>query len=258
MDLRMQSPAQAMSKVPAVTLGFWIIKILATTLGETGGDTVTMTMNLGYLVGTAIFLAALIVLVTLQIRARAFHPALYWATIVASTTAGTTLADFADRSLGIGYAGGSTLLLICVLAMLGLWYRSQGTVSVDRVDTPKAEAFYWATITFSQTLGTALGDWTADDTGLGYSGAALLFGAALALLAVAYFWTRTSRVLLFWAAFILTRPLGATLGDFLDKPVTEGGLALSRTLATVVIAGAMLVCLFVIPQRARAHPDSRR
>src|ERR1700677_3911782 len=208
MSKRFEYSEPAMSKVPAATLGFWFIKILATTLGETGGDTVTMTMNLGYLAGTAIFLSLLVVLVSFQIRARSFHPALYWATIVASTTAGTTLADFADRSLGIGYAGGSSVLLICVLAVLGLWYRSQGSVSVDTVNTPKAESFYWATITFSQTLGTALGDWMADDTGLGYLGAALVFGMALALTAAAYFWTRTSRVLLFWAAFILTRPLG--------------------------------------------------
>jgi uncharacterized membrane-anchored protein len=246
-----------MSKVPAVTLGFWFIKILATTLGETGGDTVTMTMNLGYLTGTAIFLSLLVALVALQIRARSFHPGLYWATIVASTTAGTTLADFADRSLGIGYAGGSTLLFFCVLALLGLWYRSQGTVSVDTVDDPKTESFYWATITFSQTLGTALGDWMADDTGLGYLGGALMFTSALAVVAALYFWTRTSRVTLFWMAFILTRPLGATVGDFLDKPVSSGGLALSRPLATAVIGAVIIVCVLVIPQRAGTHPDAR-
>jgi uncharacterized membrane-anchored protein len=246
-----------MSKVPAVTLGFWFIKILATTLGETGGDTVTMTMNLGYLTGTAIFLSLLVVLVAFQIRARSFHPTLYWATIVASTTAGTTLADFADRSLGIGYTGGSTLLLLCVLAVLGLWYRSQGTVSVDTVNNPKAESFYWATITFSQTLGTALGDWMADDTGLGYLGGALVFGSALAVVAALYFWTRTSRVILFWMAFILTRPLGATLGDFLDKPLNDGGLALSRPIATAVIGAVIIVCVLVIPQRAGAHPNAR-
>jgi uncharacterized membrane-anchored protein len=242
------------SKVPIVTLGFWIIKILATTLGETGGDTVTMTMQLGYLTGTLIFLSALVVLVVLQIRARKFHPYLYWATIIASTTAGTTLADFADRSLGIGYAGGSALLLACVLGVLGLWYRSQGTVSVDTVNTPKVEAFYWATITFSQTLGTALGDWTADDTGLGYLGAALLFSGLLAVIAFCYFRTRISHVLLFWAAFILTRPLGATVGDFLDKPHSDGGLALSRPLATLALAVVILLCIIVIPQRAGRHP----
>ena len=247
-----------MSKVPAVTLGFWFIKILATTLGETGGDTVTVTMNLGYLTGTAIFLSLLVVLVAFQIRARSFHPTLYWATIVASTTAGTTLADFADRSLGIGYTGGSTLLLLCVLAVLGLWYRSQGTVSVDTVNNPKAESFYWATITFSQTLGTALGDWMADDTGLGYLGGALVFGSALAAVAALYFWTRTSRVILFWMAFILTRPLGATLGDFLDKPLNDGGLALSRPIATAVIGAVIIVCVLVIPQRAGAHPNARK
>jgi uncharacterized membrane-anchored protein len=246
------------SKVPAVTLGFWIIKILATTLGETGGDTVTMTMKLGYLTGTFIFLSLLVVLIVFQIVAKKFHPFLYWATIVASTTAGTTMADFADRSLGIGYAGGSTVLLVCVLTVLGLWYRSQGTVAVDTVNTPKAEAFYWATITFSQTLGTALGDWLADDTDLGYKGAALVFGAALAIVAAAYFWSKLSHVLLFWAAFILTRPLGATVGDFLDKPVDHGGLALSRPLASAVIGIVMIACVLVIPQRAAAHPCAKQ
>jgi uncharacterized membrane-anchored protein len=245
------------SKVPAVTLGFWIIKILATTLGETGGDTVTMTMDLGYLTGTLIFLSLLVVMIVVQITAKKFHPCLYWATIVASTTAGTTMADFADRSLGIGYTGGSLLLLVCVLAVLGLWYRSQGSVAVDTVNTPKVEAFYWATITFSQTLGTALGDWTADDTGLGYEGAALVFGAGLAIIGGAYFWTRMSHVLLFWAAFILTRPLGATVGDLLDKPRDHGGLALSRPLASAVIAILMIACILAIPQKAGTHPGSR-
>lgn len=247
---------QQASKVPAVTLGFWVIKILATTLGETGGDTVTMTMKLGYLVGSAIFLSALVLLVFLQISTKRFHPFLYWSTIIASTTAGTTMADFADRSLGVGYAGGSIILLICVLAVLGLWYRTQGSVSVDSVSSPKVEVFYWATITFSQTLGTALGDWTADDTGLGYDGAALVFGGALAGVAAAYFWTKASRVLLFWAAFILTRPLGATVGDFLDKPVNQGGLALSRPIASAVIAIMVVACVMLIPQRTGSHPRS--
>jgi uncharacterized membrane-anchored protein len=248
----------ACAKVPAVTLGFWIIKILATTLGETGGDTATMTLNLGYLTGSAIFLSLLVALVAMQIRARSFHPALYWATIVASTTAGTTLADFTDRSLGIGYAGGSVLLLVCVVGVLAAWYLSQGTVSVESVNQPKTESFYWATITCSQTLGTALGDWMADDTGLGYLGGALLFGAALAVIAALYFWTRASRVALFWAAFILTRPLGATLGDFLDKPLSEGGLALSRPLATAVMGAAIVLCVWFIPQRAGTRRDAAR
>jgi uncharacterized membrane-anchored protein len=245
-----------MSKVPAVTLGFWIIKILATTLGETGGDTVTMTMSLGYLVGTAIFLAALVVLVAFQIAAKRFHPFLYWATIVASTTAGTTMADFADRSLGIGYTGGSLLLLACVLASLLAWYWSEGTVAVNTVTTRKAEAFYWITITFSQTLGTALGDWIAD-AGLGYEGGALVFGAALLLLAMLYFWTEISRVTLFWAAFILTRPLGATVGDFLDKPLANGGLNLSRPLASAAIAVILIALVLILPQRAGQHPGGR-
>jgi uncharacterized membrane-anchored protein len=261
----------ALSKVPAITLGFWIIKILATTLGETGGDTVSMTwlgettpeaaqsaVN-GYLVGTALFGVALIVLVWLQIRARRFNPWLYWATIIASTTCGTTLADFADRSLGIGYPGGSLLLFACVLASLFAWYRTIGTVNVNTVSTPGAEAFYWLTITFSQTLGTALGDWAADATseggwGLGYSGGALLFGAGLAVLAILYFTTRLSRVFLFWAAFILTRPLGATVGDFLDKPLAKGGLELSRPIASLVLAVAIVALILILPQRPGQHP----
>ena len=245
---------RVLSKVPEVTLGFWVIKIAATTLGETGGDSVTMTLNWGYLTGTAIFLSLLAALATAQLLAKKFHPFLYWATIVASTTAGTTMADFADRSLGIGYTGGSSLLLACVLAVIGLWYWSQGSVSVERVNNPKVEAFYWVTITFSQTLGTALGDWMADSTGLGYAGGAVVFAAGLAVLAGLYFWTGVSRVLLFWAAFILTRPLGATVGDFLDKPVNHGGLALSRPLASVVIAAFILAGILILPQRPGVHP----
>lgn len=245
------------SKVPAVTLGFWIIKIAATTLGETAGDTVTMSMNLGYLTGTAIFMTVLAVLVACQIAAKRFRPFLYWSTIVASTTAGTTMADFADRSLGVGYAGGATILLAWVLAALGIWYWSEGTVSVESVNSPRVEAFYWSTITFSQTLGTALGDWAADTGGLGYTGGALVFGAALVGITVAYFWTNASRVLLFWTAFIVTRPLGATVGDLLDKPVSEGGLALSRPIASAVLASFVILCVLVLPQRAGSHPGQR-
>jgi uncharacterized membrane-anchored protein len=240
----------ALSKVPAVTLGFWVIKILATTLGETGGDTVSMTMDLGYLIGSAIFLGIFIVLAAWQISANRFHPFLYWATIIASTTAGTTMADFATRSLGIGYTGGSLLLLALVLASLGAWKLATGSVHVETVHAPRAEAFYWLTITFSQTLGTALGDWAADDGGLGYGGGALLFGAALAVLAALYFRTRVSHVFLFWTAFILTRPLGATVGDFLDKPLDHGGLAFSRPLASAVLAAAILALVLILPQRA--------
>ncbi len=243
------------SKVPEVTLVFWIIKIAATTLGETGGDTVTMTLNWGYLAGTALFLGVLIMLVVAQILARRFHPVLYWATIVASTTFGTTMADFADRSLGIGYTGGSTLLLVSLIAVLGLWYWSQGTISVNAVNTPQVEIFYWAAITFSQTLGTALGDWMADTGGFGFGGGALVFAAGLAIITGLYIWTNISRVPLFWAAFILTRPLGATVGDLLDKPVSAGGLALSRPLASAVIAVFIILCLLVLPQRAGRHPS---
>lgn len=241
------------SKVPAVTLIFWIIKIAATTLGETGGDSVTMTLNWGYLAGTVLFLTALIVLVALQIAAKKFHPWLYWATIVASTTAGTTMADFADRSLGIGYVGGSTLLSVCLMAVLALWYWTQGSVAVETVTTPKVEAFYWAAITFSQTLGTALGDWMAD-SGLGYAGGALVFAASLLILIGLYYWTQISRVFLFWAAFILTRPLGATFGDFLDKPLNHGGLAFSRPLASLILAVFIVGCILILPQRAGTHP----
>src|ERR1700688_1262043 len=240
------------SKVPEVTLVFWIIKIAATTLGETGGDTVTMTLNWGYLVGTALFLSLLVVLVILQIAAKKFHPFLYWATIVASTTAGTTMADFADRSLGIGYAGGSSILFVCLMATLGAWYWLLGSISVTTVNTPKVEAFYWLAITFSQTLGTALGDWMADSTG--YEHGAFVFAAGLAVLAAAYFFTNVSQVFLFWAAFILTRPLGASVGDFLNKPVSNGGLAFSRPIASAIIAAFIILCILVLPQRAGRHP----
>ena len=263
-----QDDRQLLSKVPAITLGFWLIKILATTLGETGGDTVSMTwlgettpeaavswVN-GYLIGTALFGIALVVLVWLQIRARRFHPFLYWATIVASTTAGTTMADFATRSLGIGYPGGSLLLLACVLISLFAWHRTLGSVDVNSVRTPGAETFYWLTITFSQTLGTALGDWAADTGGLGFGGGALVFAAGLAVLAALYFWTRVDRVLLFWAAFILTRPLGATVGDFLDKPLDHGGLAFSRPLASAVLAGAIVLLILILPQRAGRYAEA--
>lgn len=249
-----QKADAVLTKVPAVTLGFWIIKIAATTLGETGGDTITMTLNWGYLAGTGLFLAALVALLIGQIAARNFHPVLYWATIVASTTFGTTMADFADRSLGIGYTGGSTLLLILLMATLGLWYRAEGTISVSTVAAPRVEAFYWAAITFSQTLGTALGDWMADDARLGFGGGALVFAAALVVVAALYSWTRVSRVMLFWTAFILTRPLGATAGDFLDKPRDLGGLAFSRPLASLIIAALIGLYLLALPQRAGQHP----
>jgi uncharacterized membrane-anchored protein len=246
------------SKVPAITLGFWIIKIAATTLGETGGDTVTMTLGWGYLAGTMIFLAALVVLVALQIAASSFRPFLYWATIVASTTAGTTMADFADRSLGIGYIGGSLLLLACVLGVLALWYKTSGSISVNTIVTRKAEIFYWTAITFSQTLGTALGDWIADSSGLGYLGGAAVFAGAILLVVLAYYATNISRVALFWTAFILTRPLGATVGDFIDKPLDNGGLDLSRPVASVILAAFIVVCILVLPQRAAVKSSADR
>lgn len=242
-----------LTKVPEVTLTFWIIKILATTLGETGGDAVTMSMNLGYLDGTFIFAAIFAVAVSAQIHAGQFHAFLYWAVIVATTTAGTTLADFLDRSLGIGYAGGSMILFALLLATLGRWHRSLGSVSINTISSRKAEVFYWATIMFSQTLGTALGDWMADPNsgfGIGYDGGALVFAGGLAIVAAAYFWTRVSRTLLFWIAFILTRPLGATLGDLLDKPLASGGLALSRYWASAVLAIVIIACIFFLPQKA--------
>lgn len=244
------STRQVLSKVPEVTLGFWIIKIAATTLGETGGDAVSMSMNLGYLIGTAIFGVVFLVAVLAQIRAKTFRPLLYWTTIIATTTVGTTLADFADRSLGIGYAGGSTLLLALLLGSLFVWQRSMGSVSVDTVSSPKAEMFYWVTIMFSQTLGTALGDWTADTAGLGYTGAAVVFAAMLALVVAAYYWSNVSRTLLFWAAFILTRPLGAVVGDFLDKPISAGGLALSRYSASAALLTFILIGMLIFKQRA--------
>jgi uncharacterized membrane-anchored protein len=242
--------SNAAIKVPQVTLIFWIIKIAATTLGETGGDAVSMSMQLGYLLGTLIFAGIFLLTVTAQIRARRFYPWLYWLTIIATTTVGTTLADYADRSLGIGYAGGSSLLLMLLLASLAIWYWSLGSVSVDTVSSPKAEAFYWVTIMFSQTLGTALGDWTADSAGLGYAGGALVFSVLLVLVAAGYFWTRISRTGLFWAAFILTRPLGAVVGDFLDKPVAAGGLALSRYTASAALIAFIIACILIFPQRA--------
>jgi uncharacterized membrane-anchored protein len=245
------------SKVPEVVLTFWIIKILATTLGETGGDAVTMSMHLGYLIGTAIFAVIFVVAVGAQIAARRFHPFLYWFVIVATTTVGTTLADFVDRSLGIGYVGGSSLLLALVIAVLGLWYWSLGSVSVDTITSPAAEMFYWGTIMVSQTLGTALGDFLADTTGLGYVGGALVFAAALAVVAASYYGTGLSRTLLFWSAFILTRPLGATMGDALDKPRLDGGLALSRYTASAAIAILIVLLIFVLPQRAGRHPGER-
>ncbi len=253
------------TKVPAVTLGFWVIKVLATTLGETAGDAVTMSwlgettdhaVPNGYLIGTAIFASVLIVLVVLQIVARKFHPFLYWATILASTTAGTTLADFADRSLGVGYTGGSAILLACVVGSLLLWYLVEGSVSVQTVSTPRVEIFYWLTITFSQTLGTALGDWMADTSGLGYLGGAAVFLAALGFVGLAYYTTNISRVVLFWTAFILTRPLGATVGDFFDKPFSDGGLNVSRPVATAIIGALIILCILLIPQRPGSHPGT--
>ena len=241
-------------KVPEVTVVFWIIKVLATTLGETGGDAVSMSLNLGYAVSSFIFIGIFAVAVVAQIAAKKFYPFLYWLVVVATTTAGTTMADFADRSLGIGYPGGASLLFVLLMASLAVWYRSAGSISVNTVSTPKIETFYWVAILFSQTLGTALGDWMADTNGLGYEGGALVFTAGLALVAVAYFYTSMSRTLLFWAAFILTRPLGATLGDLLDKPLNSGGLDFSRFYASAILAAVIVGCVAWLPQRAGSHP----
>jgi uncharacterized membrane-anchored protein len=242
------------SKVPEVTLVFWIIKVIATTLGETGGDAVSMSMDLGYAVSSFIFIGIFLVAVIAQVAAKKFHPFLYWLVVIATTTAGTTMADFADRSLGIGYPGGASLLFVLLMASLAVWYWSAGSISVNTVSTPKIETFYWVAILFSQTLGTALGDWMADTNGLGYEGGALVFTAGLAVIAAAYFWTGISRTLLFWGAFILTRPLGATLGDLLDKPLSDGGLAISRFYASAILATIIIACVALLPQRAGAHP----
>lgn len=242
-------------KVPAITLGFWIIKILATTLGETGGDAVSMSMELGYLVSTAIFMALFIAAVVMQIRAVAFHPLVYWVTIIISTTVGTTLADFATRSLGIGYFGGSALLMALLLISLFAWHKDMGRIDVASIHTAKAEVYYWLTIMFSQTLGTALGDWTADTAGLGYLGAAAIFGVMLLIVIVLHYFTAVSKALLFWFAFVLTRPLGAVVGDFLDKPIADGGLELSRYMATGALFAAIFLLILILPQRAaeKAH-----
>ena len=246
---------EIISKVPEVTLLFWIIKILATTLGETGGDAVSMSMNLGYLVSTGIFSVLFIVAVIAQISARQFYPVLYWTTIIATTTVGTTLADFADRSLDIGYAGGTAMLFTLLIASLLIWYRTLGSIAVNTVSSPKAEAFYWVTIMFSQTLGTALGDWTADTAGLGYGGGAIVFGTLLATVAAAYFWTKLSHTTLFWAAFILTRPLGAVVGDFLDKPISKGGFEFCRYSASAALIVLIVGCMFIFSQKpaSRVH-----
>jgi uncharacterized membrane-anchored protein len=242
------------SKVPEVTLSFWLIKVLATTLGETGGDAVTMSMDLGYLMGTAIFAAIFVAAVVAQMSAKRFHPFLYWTVIVATTTVGTTLADFVDRSLGIGYLGGSSVLAVLLVASLAIWHRTTGTVSIASIDSKPAETFYGITIMFSQTLGTALGDWMADSTGLGYAGGALVFAAGLAVVTTVYFRTKVSRTVLFWTAFVLTRPLGATVGDFLDKPLDHGGLALSRYTASASLAAVMILLIVLVPKRSGEHP----
>ena len=255
-----EASEHALSKVPALTLGFWIIKIAATTLGETGGDWVTMSLNLGYLVGTMIFFVAFVILVFAQVRATEFKGYLYWATIVATTTLGTTLADFSDRSLGIGYPGGASIIVALLAASLAIWYRAEGTVSIESITTARVEWFYWTTILFSQTLGTALGDWVADTDrgglGLGFEMGAAIFGAGLVVVGLFWLWPRVSRTALFWAAFVLTRPLGATLGDLLDKPIAQGGLQVSRFYASDILFAFIVVCITLIPQRAARRAPS--
>src|SRR3954465_1632571 len=256
--------SELIAKVPQITILFWIVKVLATTLGETAGDAVTMSWlgettaeakGTGYLIGTGIFGVIFVVAVLVQIRAKKFHPILYWFTIVATTTVGTTLADYCTRSLGIGYTGGSTILLVCVIASLLIWRSATGSISIETVSTPKVEIFYWVTIMFSQTLGTALGDWVADTNDMGYLGAAAIFGGLLLVTALLYYFTSISHVILFWAAFILTRPLGAVVGDFLDKPHAEGGLALSRYTASLALLVVMILLIRILPQRpaSKAH-----
>ncbi len=240
---------KTLSKVPAVTLIFWFIKVFATTLGETGGDAVSMSLHLGYLISTSIFSIIFLIVVIAQIKAKKFNPFLYWTTIIATTMVGTTMADFADRSLGIGYTGGTALLFTLLVGSFIVWYRAHGSVSVDTVTSPRTEMFYWITIMFSQTLGTALGDWTADTAGLGYAGGLGVFVVLLALVAAAYLWSRISRTVLFWMAFILTRPLGAVAGDFLDKPHNAGGLALSRYAASTVLVAVIAAFIFIFPQK---------
>jgi uncharacterized membrane-anchored protein len=245
-----------MSKVPEVTLAFWVIKVAATTLGETGGDAVSMTLNWGYALSSALFIGIFVVAVAAQIASKSFHPFLYWAVIIATTTAGTTMADLADRSLGIGYPGGSMILFALLMTTLGIWYGRAGSISVDTVASPRIEIYYWTAILFSQTLGTALGDWMADSNGLGYERGALVFAAGLVVVAAAYFYTNVSRTLLFWTAFILTRPLGATVGDLLDKPVANGGLAFGRFYASAILAAFIVACIALLPQRAGKHPEA--
>jgi len=245
------------SKVPEVTIGFWVIKILATTLGETGGDAATMSLGLGYALGSLIFIGLFALAVAAQLRAKSYHPFLYWAVILATTTAGTAMADFGDRSLGIGYLGGSLVMASLLAIALGAWFRTTGSLAVDHFVPPRDEVFYWAAILFSQTLGTALGDWLANMDGVGFGGAAVVFGAGIAFVALCYFFTNLSRTLLFWSAFILTRPLGATLGDLLDKPVAEGGLNFSRASASLLLAAALVVLIAALPKRAASPQPSR-
>ncbi|KYQ84436.1 hypothetical protein AWW72_09620 [Acinetobacter sp. NRRL B-65365] len=241
--------SETLSKVPELTLLFWIVKIAATTLGETAGDALSMSMNLGYIFSSCIFTVIFIALVSMQIKAKQYKPWLYWATIISTTTLGTTIADFVDRSLGIGYLGGSLILFTLLISTLAVWYWRCGNIAVNSVQSAKTEAFYWLTIMFSQTLGTALGDWTADTQGLGYSGAALIFGSLLLVLVILYNWTQVSRTFLFWSAFVLTRPLGAVLGDFLDKPLDHGGLDLNRFGASFVLLAFIVLCLVFFKSR---------
>ncbi|HEY3361617.1 MAG TPA: hypothetical protein VGK06_07265 [Methanosarcina sp.] len=248
--------SEIIRKVPEITLMFWIIKVFATTLGETGGDAVTMSMNLGYLTGTMIFTLFFVVMVIKQIHEKKLNPYIYWITIVATTTLGTTLADFCTRSIGIGYTGGSTILFVLLIGSLFIWKQTMGSVSIDTINSRKTEMFFWGTIMFSQTLGTALGDWTADSMGLGYSGAAIVFVIVLLFIAAAYFWTKISPTALFWAAFILTRPLGAAVGDFLDKPISSGGLALSRYSASAVLLICIVALIFLSKQKAKQAVSS--
>ena len=245
---------EVLSKVPRVTLAFWVVKILATTFGETGGDALSMTLNLGYAVSSLIFLAFFVITLGAQVGSKHYHPVFYWAVVIATTTVGTTTSDYIDRTLGVGYVASSIVLLALVIAILVVWHLTTGRIVVDRVVNRTDEIFYWVTILVSNTLGTALGDFVADTSGLGFTGGALLFAALIAIVTALHFFARLPTNILFWAAYVLTRPLGATVGDTLTKPTAEGGLSLGRFQSSLVILVAMVILISATSLRKRAEP----